>query len=71
MLRWLLVHAAAPGAEQDQDRKGPALPAVGVLEFPENGAGVEDETLDVALVEDGERVVVRPVPLVLQINKQA
>ena len=62
---------SVPGAEQDEGREGPPFPAVGLLEFAENGAGVEDETLDFALVEDRERVVVRPVPLVLQVDKQA
>ena len=62
---------SAPGTEQDEGSKGPPLPAIGILEFFENDAGVDDETLDIALVEDGERVVVGPVPLVLQVDEEA
>ena len=61
---------SVPGAEQDEGRKGPSRPAVGLLEFSENSAGVEDEALDFALVEDGERVVIRSMTLVLQVDKQ-
>ena len=59
---------SVPGAERDEGRKGPPFPAVGLLEFSENSADIEDETLDFALVEDGERVVIRSMTLVLQVD---
>ena len=51
--------------EQHEGREGPSMPAVRSLELAEDGAHVENESLDLALVEDGERVVVRAVSLVL------
>ena len=59
---------SVPGAEQDEGLKGPPFPAVGLLDFSKNSAGIEDETLDFALVEDGESVVIHSMTLVLQVD---
>ena len=67
-----LVHASSvAGAEQHQRCKGTPLPTVGSVEFLEYGTRIHDEALHVALVEGGHRVVVRPVPLVLQVDEVA
>ncbi len=63
-MRFRRGSAAAP--EQDECRESPALPPVGVFEFFEYRARVNEEPLHVTLVERGDGVVVGLMPLVLQ-----
>ena len=52
---------SVPGAEQDEGRKGPSLPAVSLSANSWRTARVSRmKTLDFALVEDGQGVVVPP-----------
>ena len=45
------------------------MSSVGRFERLKHGKRIPDEALDVALVEGGHGIVVRPVPLVLQIHE--